>query len=118
MIQAYSGAHFRRVCDPEMKKPSAVACFVSDFTSSGRVTATLMMFATDDRKSDWQAGQYLNQDDRCSHLFDVALHEGGHAFGLSDIDTGDSVMVPGILGNCHPEPLDVGALMTNYQSID
>lgn len=54
---------------------------------------------------------------KCSTLFQMMVHEIGHAFGLGDRDIGKfSVMSSNMYKFCEPTPLDIVAIKAIYQS--
>lgn len=54
---------------------------------------------------------------QCSVLFQLIMHEIGHAFGLGDRDVGRfSVMSSYMFKFCEPTPLDIVAIKAIYQS--
>lgn len=53
----------------------------------------------------------------CSYLFQLTMHEVGHAFGLGDLKArGESVMSNSLYDLCDPTALDVVAIRAIYQS--
>ena len=122
IVRAYNESHLNEVCDPTMMASEAsAACFTNHLPIAG-LTTSLMIFAPDDIKDDWNPGVNISDRIPCSVLFDVALHEAGHAFGLGDIEPGTNsaihtAMRQGTPGPCVPFPEDIGGVMTLYQSI-
>ena len=121
IIRAYYQSHHNNVCNAPMMSTGTKACFTYDDPADG-ITTSLMIFASDDIQRDWGIDDHADQNDECSYLFDVALHEAGHAFGLGDVkwDANQAIhtaMRQSTKGPCVPFPEDIGAMMTLHQSV-
>ena len=117
IIRAFNQEHLEDVCNYGQTDLTTLACLQSVVDINTReLTKTLMLFAADNRKSDWEAGRFINQHDRCTDLHAIALHEAGHVFGLGDITSGESVMISEFSNNCNLSAFDIGATMAIYQS--
>ena len=121
IIRAYDQTHFNLACGLA-ERNVAVGCVHSERTVAGSVLKTLMVFGSDDIRSNWGIDDHANAKDECSYLFDVAMHEAGHAFALGDVlehanSAINSAMRQGTPGPCLPFAEDIGAMMMMYQSI-
>ncbi len=87
---------------------SIVACARSTNLSGGKRTKTSIYIRND----------YSLLPSACSHIFKLATHESGHAFGLGDHKIRNiSVMYNRGVGNfCSPTEYDIGAMKAIYQS--
>ena len=103
---------FDEYCPPIMNQIT-LACTAKD-VSGGLINMQFMAFNT--TRQDWNPGSDPHSHG-CSHLFQTALHEAGHAYGFDHSPIENSVMKSGrTLNRCHITALDVGAIMNNYQS--
>ncbi len=123
IFMAADATQFRDYCGHGGTMGTRVACYTYSLDSNRAITSSQMVFQTIEEKTDWSPGR-IPADRQCTPLFDSALHEAGHAFGLDDTPSrtsSDQPLVtmmesPSRSETCYPTARDIGAIMKIYQS--
>ena len=97
---------------------TTIACVLSSYDGTTHANSwAKMIFRSTKDVTDWNPGQYANDPDRCSKLYQTALHEAGHAFGLGHTTVENSIMIKSPSPSlCRVTSVDVAAIMRIYQT--